>query len=463
MTAKDRQRNRFATAIIAGVAGLLLAAPAPGSAAERTAPAQAVNLAYGTSSSEGYECHQGLYIRWADVKGVENYTLTFYDGHYQSDQSLSVSPPYGDNVNPEGLRPSAGIHQVGWTGGVSFGYGEPPPDWSCEPGTDTSRAQNPVVHWTEPGSFIEGTVTGPCEDSEGDCPLAGVKVQAAAKGKRAKGGNDTTDSLGGYAIKVGAGSYEVAAAKSGLRFDPRTKRVKVEAEQVARADFSAVRGCQAILNRAASGTDTRAKGCPLVVTVKEYNDKPVKGAKISAKGPDAPKPTETDKNGVATLELKGGKAYVVTAQGPKDARYLPEGDFETKTVDPRRISVVGGVDKQVPLRLAPKCLGEYATIVGSEDQSQKDVLIGGGGSDVIHTLAPYAAPPQVEDIPTIEADGVNGFGGADKICGTGESRGRRWRRPNRIRSPQRVWASRFRRRRDHGFLGQRCVRHRPGG
>jgi len=61
---------------------VLIAGAAPASAAERTAPATAVNLAHGTSTDEGYECRQGLVIRWADVKGVENYTLTFYDGYY---------------------------------------------------------------------------------------------------------------------------------------------------------------------------------------------------------------------------------------------------------------------------------------------------------------------------------------------------------------------------------------------
>ncbi len=241
MTAIARARNRFATAIIAGVVGLLIVAPAPGSAAERSAPAQALWIAHGESSAEGYECRQSLVIRWADVKGVENYTLRFYDGYYQEDVSLTVSPPYDDNQDYDDLRPPAGMHQIGWTGGVSFGYG-PPPHPPCEAGTDTSRAQNPVVHWAQPGSFIEGTVTGPCEDRAGECPVSGVKVEATEKGKKGKGRGATTDSLGNYGIKVGEGSYEVAAQKSGLKFDPKTKRVKVEAEQVARADFHAKRG-----------------------------------------------------------------------------------------------------------------------------------------------------------------------------------------------------------------------------
>lgn len=238
MTAIARMRIQIATAMIAGVAGLLTAGAATGLAAERSAPATAVNLAQGTVSPEGWECRWGLYIRWAGVKGVETYTLKFYDGGYQRDIEQTISAPYHDDLGGEAFKPPAGVHQLGWTGGVGWGYGAPPADF-CEPGTDTHRAQNPTVHWIQPGSFIEGTVTGPCEDGAGECPLAGVKVQATAKGKKGKGRSATTDSFGSYGMKVKAGSYEVAADESGLRFDPRTKRVTVKAEQVARADFRA--------------------------------------------------------------------------------------------------------------------------------------------------------------------------------------------------------------------------------
>ena len=50
---------------------------------------------------------------------------------------------------------------MGWTGGVSFGFGTPAPPCKPDPGY-YHRVQNPKVHWTVPGSYIEGTVIGDC-------------------------------------------------------------------------------------------------------------------------------------------------------------------------------------------------------------------------------------------------------------------------------------------------------------
>lgn len=230
------------------MAAVLLAAPV-GSAqgAERTAGAAPVLQEHGEANADGYSCSTGIVIRWAHVKGIDNYTLTFYDGYYQSEQNLFVSPPYDDKGGEfEELWAPKGMHQKGWTGGVGFGFGSPPPGWSCkaDPGY-YGRVQNPKVHWTEPGSFIDGTVMGACPPEKplagGRCPVQGVKIRAAGRGARsaAKGPNDTTDGFGNYSLKVRPGSYEVTASKGKVKFRPKTKRVNVKKDSAARADFAA--------------------------------------------------------------------------------------------------------------------------------------------------------------------------------------------------------------------------------
>ena len=223
---------------------LLLAAPVSSAqGAERTAGAAPVLQEHGEANDAGYSCSTGIVIRWAHVKGIDNYTLTFYDGLYQSDQSLFVSPPYDDkNSEHKEFWAPKGTHQKGWTGGVGFGFGSPAPPCKADPGY-YGRVQNPKVHWTEPGSYIEGTVTRSCPFGGpiGNCGVQGVKVQIRRTGgarAAAKKLSDSTDRYGNYAVKVAPGSYEVKADKGSLKFVPKAKKVKVKKETAARADFA---------------------------------------------------------------------------------------------------------------------------------------------------------------------------------------------------------------------------------
>jgi hypothetical protein len=190
--------------------------------------------------SDGYCSGGGAgYIRFAAIRGVTSLTVVFNDAAYGgAEQRVPVSAdaegnwtqdhPEGSDTYPD-LVPPKGEHQIGWTGYAYFGPGECQPDNADYSG----RMTNAHTEYYREGSYIDGQVTGPCED--GTCPpVKGVKVTARGSG----GGSDTTTESGRYSIKVNKGNFTVTPKKGDLGFSPRSKKVSVGTNKTGRADFT---------------------------------------------------------------------------------------------------------------------------------------------------------------------------------------------------------------------------------
>jgi hypothetical protein len=235
------RRDSLGVGLIALVLSAALnAVPAQAEPKPTIGPATVVTFKH-QEESDGV-CTGGAtgFIRWPAIKGVSSYTVVFNDAAYGGAEkrvpvAADAEGDWPADTPPEGaMYPQAnapkGQHQLIWTGST---YGGPAP---CQPDTTdySTRLTNAHTEYTREGEFIDGIVTGPCEDDA--CPpTRGVKVSAKGDG----GGSDTTDAIGRYSIKVKKGDYTVVPSKGTLDFEPKQKQVHVGANKTATANFRA--------------------------------------------------------------------------------------------------------------------------------------------------------------------------------------------------------------------------------
>ncbi len=292
--------------LVTAIATSCLTLPASASASEtKEFP---VTMDWRIGQLKAHTCTSWGLATWKAQKGATAWQIIAqFNG---KERRVRVSKPFHDaTFTKYGWRPGKGKHWHGLSySGRSHGGGKPV---SCGDLQAKQKALygKVVIRITIPDSAkIVGKVTGP-----GGVPVEGVRVRAGGAG------SDRTDAKGAYEIDVPerTRTYTVRPSRSGAKFRPSKRRVRVKAGQVRRANF-------------------RMKGYVISGRIKQKCDggsscvnNPIGGARVTAK--------RSGRTALATTAADGDYALVVPRKGTW--RVVPTGKGMAMSPSRRTVKV----------------------------------------------------------------------------------------------------------------------------